>query len=592
MRITLRYAVLAFFCFTTLRLAVSPSLTEASSYQASPIEERSARVLDHTLAGMLDAHGFTGRMEQSLEGRLGRRVNKRLADLGRLLWFDTIGGLANDNTCGGCHSPTNGFGDTQSIAIGIDNNGVVGPHRTGPRNQRRAPIVINNVFYPALMWNSRFSSRSGSPFDNSAGFQFPAPEGLTLSYLPQLLVAQAFIPPTERNEVAGFGFSGDNNAIRAEVLARLNAVPAYRHLFGGVFTEVRAGGPITFDHFGRAIAEFEFSLAFTNSPLDRFAQGDHDAMSRSEKRGALLFFGRAGCVSCHAVSGNSNEMFSDFAMHVIGVPQVTPAVTNATFDGPGANEDFGLEQITGDAADRYAFRTSPLRNLAVQPAFMHNGCFRHHLDVYTSARAYHPGHLDEDLRGPLGPLEPVLERVDPRLREPIDLDADEFSDLVRFLRWGLLDPRAGFDQLRDLIPSKVPSGRPVLRFEEPGPIASTANEARSEGVERVAEWVATLSEASPANTALRLAEPHPNPSRDEVTLVLELPEASRVQAVVFDVAGRLVRTIEAPQVRAAGTHVLRWDGRDASGRVVRAGGYFAAVRVGEATLRQAILRLR
>ena len=91
---------------------------------------------------------------------------------------------------------------------------------------------------------------------------------------------------------------------------------------------------------------------------------------------------------------------------MIGVPQIAPLVTNATFDGPGANEDFGLEQVTGDPADRYAFRTSPLRNVALQPAFMHNGAFTtledaiaHHLDAFASARAYDTATtgLDPDL---------------------------------------------------------------------------------------------------------------------------------------------------------------------------------------------------
>ena len=62
-------------------------------------------------------------------------------------------------------------------------------------------------------------------------------------------------------------------------------------------------------------------------------------------------------------------MFSDFQEHVIGVPQIAPKGTNNAFDGPGANEDFGKEQVTGDPADRYKFRTSPLRNVAIQPAF-------------------------------------------------------------------------------------------------------------------------------------------------------------------------------------------------------------------------------
>jgi cytochrome c peroxidase len=45
-------------------------------------------------------------------------------------------GLNNDNSCSGCHGATAGFGDTQSIAMGIDNNFMVGLDRLGPRNQR------------------------------------------------------------------------------------------------------------------------------------------------------------------------------------------------------------------------------------------------------------------------------------------------------------------------------------------------------------------------------------------------------------------------------------------------------------------------
>src|SRR5437868_7500276 len=212
---------------------------------------------DQQLSVVLQRLGFTGKIQSSIEQRLGRPVDPVRANLGRLLWFDTIGGLNNDNTCAGCHSPTRGFGDTQSIAIGIDNNGVVGPGRTGPRNQRRTPMAINTALYPNLMWNSRFASLSDDPFNNSAGFQFPPPEGFTLSYQPELLVAQAFIPPTERVEVAGFDFAGDNYAIRGEVMRRLNAVAAYRKLFGDLFPEVRQGAPINFDMFGKAIAEFE-----------------------------------------------------------------------------------------------------------------------------------------------------------------------------------------------------------------------------------------------------------------------------------------------------------------------------------------------
>lgn len=254
------------------------------------VSTASADTLDQQLNTVLAEHGFTGRIESTLEQRLGRKLDNQLADLGRLLFFDTIGGLNNDNNCSGCHSPTHGFGDTQSIAIGVDNNGIVGPDRAGPRNQRRTPMVINTALFPTLMWNSRFAALSHNPFDNSAGFQFPLPEGLTLSYQPHLLVAQAFIPPTERVEVAGFNFPGDNFDIRNEVLRRLNNVAEYRKLFGKIFPPVRDGGPVTFDMFGLAIAEFEFSLVFADAPIDQFARSQKNALTddQKERRFALL----------------------------------------------------------------------------------------------------------------------------------------------------------------------------------------------------------------------------------------------------------------------------------------------------------------
>jgi cytochrome c peroxidase len=290
------------------------------------------------------------------------------------------------------------------------------------------------------------------------------------------LNAQAFIPPTERTEVAGFAFPGDNFTIRAEVLRRLNAVAEYRKLFGQSFPDVGAGGPITFDHVGAAIAEFEFTLVCANAPIDRYARGERNALTADQKNGAAIFFRAGSCVECHAVSGHSNEMFSDFAEHVIAVPQVSPSFSNVVFDGPGANEDFGLEQVTGNPADRYAFRTSPLRNVALQPAFFHNGAFtrledavRHHLDVFASARNYDPvrAGVAPDLTGPCGPMEDALARVDPRIAHPPVLTDEEFAQLVEFLRDGLLDPRAAPERMRQLIPKFLPSGRPPLSFEEP-----------------------------------------------------------------------------------------------------------------------------
>ena len=470
--------------------------------------------LDAALAAVLDDAGFTGRVGTSLEQRLGRPLDPALADLGRLLWFDTSGGLHNDNTCGGCHSPADGWGDSQSIAIGVQNNNRVGPARRGPRNQRRTPSVVNTAFYPKLMWNGRFSAPSGDPFDNSQGYLFPAPEGATAfppfdPVVTHLLIAQAHIPPTELVEVAGFtGTAGTigpefdqfddgrgspvpppdasgfrNEPIRLAVLARLNATPKYRALFGARFPAVAAGAPIDFTMFGRAIAEFEFSQTYADAPIDRFARGNRRAMTEEQKAGALVFFGKARCSTCHAVAGGANEMFSDFDMHVVGVPQIAPVfgegTSNMLYDGPGRDEDFGLEQVTGNPGDRYKFRSSPLRNVALQPAFFHNGAFTrledaiaHHLNVAASAHAYSPTRagVARDLTYRLGPIEPVLERLDPALTHPLALSKREFTSLTEFVRRGLLDRRAERARLCDLVPRAVPSGFPTMRFDECRPL--------------------------------------------------------------------------------------------------------------------------
>jgi cytochrome c peroxidase len=159
---------------------------------------------------------------------------------------------------------------------------------------------------------------------------------------------------------------------------------------------------------------------------------------------------------------------------VAAIPQIAPLVANVTFDGLGNNEDFGLEQVTADPNDRYAFRTAPLRNLALQPAFFHNGAFtcledavRYHLNAIGSAPNYHPvlAGLDFDLQGPMGPIGPVLARVDPALATPVILSESEFEQLIAFLSTGLLDPKATAHNLKKLIPSDVPSGRPVHTFQ-------------------------------------------------------------------------------------------------------------------------------
>ena len=108
-----------------------------------------AQDLDSLLAEALTQGGFTGTAGSSIQARLGRPIDPKLANLGRLLFFDKIHALHDDNTCAGCHSPTNGFGDTQSIAIGVQNNNLVGGNRHGPAISAGRPWCRTRRSFPA-----------------------------------------------------------------------------------------------------------------------------------------------------------------------------------------------------------------------------------------------------------------------------------------------------------------------------------------------------------------------------------------------------------------------------------------------------------
>jgi cytochrome c peroxidase len=439
-----------------------------------PVVENVGAELDRQLMLELQMSGFTGRIEERLTEMLGRPIDARLADIGRLLFFDPILSITQDNSCSGCHGPNVSFNDSQPISIGVDNNGAVGPRRTGPHNLRRAPSIINAALYPNLMWEGRFAARSLSPFDNSLGFVFPDPEGEDLSFMDHLLGAQAFTPVVSAMEMTGFDFPGSHDEIRAEIAARVDAIPGYRNRFAEVFPDIEAGGALTYGHIGSAIAEFGLTLVRADAPVDRYARGDTAALTEEQKRGGILFYEPlASCTECHITAGFTNEMFSDFESRVLAVPQVVPNVTNATFDGPGHNEDFGLERVTGDPADRYKFRTTPLRNLIYSPSLMHNGAFvcledaiRHHIDPRGSLEAYNTDHLPASLQGAPGPFEPMLERLHTIGRQPGRvLTDDQYRQLTDFVGLGLSDPDAAPDALRHLIPASVPSGLPVHDFD-------------------------------------------------------------------------------------------------------------------------------
>ena len=73
--------------------------------------------------------------------------------------------------------------------------------------------------------------------------------------------------------------------------------------------------------------------------------------------------------------------------------------------------------------------------------------------------------------------------------------------------------------------------------------------------------------------AFSLHANYPNPFNPSTTITYDLPQHTDVELSVYDVAGRLVRTLLHQQEQAAGTYALTWDGRNDAGQTVASGMY-------------------
>ena len=129
-----------------------------------------------------------------------------------------------------------------------------------------------------------------------------------------------------------------------------------------------------------------------------------------------------------------------------------------------------------------------------------------------------------------------------------------------------------------------------MRFRTDSPLFlrspwfSMAGNARTETDLRTAFTVGIEESMSTPPAAQLLAPAAPNPFSVETELAYTLPDAGRIHAAVYDVTGRMVVEL-ADEVRAAGRHTLRWDGRDDAGHRLPAGVYL--VRLASRTAAQA-----
>ena len=107
----------------------------------------------------------------------------------------------------------------------------------------------------------------------------------------------------------------------------------------------------------------------------------------------------------------------------------------------------------------------------------------------------------------------------------------------------------------------------------------------------VASSPAAVGGDAQAERRLRLYANQPNPFRHITTIRYHLPQASGVSLRVFDLAGRMVRSLEDGH-QDAGNHIVQWDARDSAGHEAAPGLYMCQLEVGSQRETQRLLLLR
>ncbi|MGH8149838.1 MAG: cytochrome c peroxidase [Steroidobacteraceae bacterium] len=258
--------------------------------------------------------------------------------LGHRLFFDPRLSVTGRYSCASCHQPGHAYTDTRRLAIGATGQAL--PHRT--------MSLVDAAYEIALGW-----TEPGAP-----------------------TLEQQMLTPMLNEHPVELGLKGRRRAL----LATLARDARYRRAFRAAFPGARQ--PITFTHVVKAIATFERTLIFGDSPFDRYVFGDDlTALSPAAKAGMALFFSRRlGCAGCHS---------------------------GIDFDGNWRDSEgqTGPASFANDGTSREPIRVPTLRDVALEAPYMHDGRYTsleevldHYARVGRQPDSRHGGLRDPRLR--------------------------------------------------------------------------------------------------------------------------------------------------------------------------------------------------
>lgn len=464
------------------------------------------------------------------------------ADRNSAVLFDTNDIASSQGTFGGdfvsvspvlvadvCNTPDRAIFQVGGIAV----------RRVEPRN---TPTVINAVFNFRNFWDGRANNifNGVSPFgrrDVEARIQQTARTGGLAAVVVELenasLASQAVGPPVSDFEMSCTGRSfadigrkmlhrtplalqmvartdsvlgrfrkrtGKGLTLSYEQLVKLAFQPRYWNanqsatIQGKMFSQTEANFSL---FWGLAIQLYESTLVSDDAPIDRFFEGDADALTEEEKRGFDIFQGTGHCAACHSgpelssaasrlqaeneenglvermVMGDGRVALYDNGFYNIGVrptsddrgvggtdPFGNPLSFTRQFkqelQGQDVRDPFEVDSCTfavcpcvpvgkrdlRDAVDG-AFKVPTLRNVELTGPYFHNGgqATLEQVVAFYDRGGDRRGEDGNDTTG----FEANRSNLDPDI-QVLGLTEQDQADLVAFLKRPLTDERVRWEK--------------------------------------------------------------------------------------------------------------------------------------------------
>lgn len=356
--------------------------------------------------------------------------------LGKLLFFET--GFAQDPkypdglqtySCSSCHVPEAGFvpGRLQGIADGGIGFGNVGLGREKLSNyegheidaQGARPLsVLNTAYVTNTMWNGKFGANH---VNEGTETSWEKEAALHVNYLG--------MDGLESQNIEGMDLH--RLVVNPETVKSLGYQPYFDAAFGDFPESIRYNDTTA----SFAISAYLRTLLTNQAPYQRWLRGEYHAMTETQKKGALLFYGKAGCFRCH--KGPSMSAVRFYALGVRDLYE-NSGVFNTSADD---KRNLGRGGFTGKEDDMYKFKVPQLYNLRDARFYFHGSSKNNMWGVVE----YFNEAIPENKSVPTSQIASEF--------HPLNLSTIEIEALVDFLENGLFDPN-----LDRYVPETVPSG--------------------------------------------------------------------------------------------------------------------------------------